>query len=101
MAVPDPPSGERFEYAGKFSPSGNRLVLGTTFARDSGFTRAMYVFDVGAKQLRPLMQWSYRDSGRHPLGLPDWLDESTLLLTQFDRATGLESSTIVRLPGLR
>ena len=100
VTVPDPPSGQRFEYGGRFSPSGNRLVLGTTFARDSGITRAIYVFDLGANQLTALAQWSYRESGRHPLGLPDWLDESTLLLTQFDRTTGLESSRIMRLRGL-
>jgi hypothetical protein len=98
VAVPDPPSGERFEYGGRFSPSGNRLVLGTTFARDSGVTRAIYVFDLDTKRLIALMQWSSRESGRHPLGVPGWLDESALLLTQFDRATGLESSTIMRLP---
>ena len=98
VAVPDPPLGEHFEYGGRFSPSGNRLVLGTTFARDSGVTRAIYVFDLATKQLTVLMQWSSRESGRHPLGLPGWLDESTLLLTQFDRATGLESSTMMRLP---
>lgn len=100
VAIPDPPPGERFIHGGAFSPKGDRLVLETTFARDSGFTRALYVFELGRRRLRPLTSWSFREGSRHPQGFPVWLDDSTLLLTQFDRATGLESSTIVRLPSL-
>jgi hypothetical protein len=96
--VPSPPAGERLDYAGRFSPSGDRLVLGTSFARDSGITRALYVFDLGARRLTRLAQWSFREGSRHPLGLPAWLDDLTLLLTRFDRGTGLESSALVRLP---
>jgi hypothetical protein len=98
LDVPDPPPGERLGYGGAFSPSGARLVLQTSFARDSGMTRALYVFDVVGRRLTPLTQWSFREGSRHPHGLPVWLDDSTLLLTQFDRGTGLESSTLVRLP---
>jgi hypothetical protein len=94
--IPDPSPGERLDYAGVFSPRGKRLVLGTTFARDSGITRALYVFDLAAERLTPLLRWSFREGTRHPHGLPAWLDDSTLLLTQFDRSTGLESSTLVR-----
>jgi Tol biopolymer transport system component len=96
--VPDPPPGERLEYAGAFSPDGDRLVLGTSFARDSGMTRALYLFALGEQRLTKLSEWSFRDGSRHPLGLPAWLDDSTLLLTRFDRGTGLESSALVRLP---
>jgi hypothetical protein len=96
--VPDPPPGERLDYRGAFSPSGDRLLLGTSFARDSGITRALYIFDVGARRLTRLIQWSYREGHQHPDGSPGaWLDESTLLLTQFDRGTKQESSTLVRL----
>jgi hypothetical protein len=96
--VPHPPPGERLDYGGSFSPSGERLVLGTSFARDSGITRALYVFALGATRLTPLLQWSFREGSRHPQGLPTWLDESTLLLDQLDRSTGLESSTLMRVP---
>jgi hypothetical protein len=100
IGVPDPPAGERLDYGGTFSPNGDRLVLGTSFARDSGVTRALYVFDLGARRLTPLMQWSVREDRRHPAGPPPaWLDDSTLLLTQFDRSTGLQSSTLLRLGG--
>jgi hypothetical protein len=101
VAIPDPPPGERFSHGGSFSPRGDRLVLETTFARDSGMTRALYIFELGIQRLTPITSWSFREAGRHPQGFPVWLDDSTLLLTQFDRATGLESSTIVRLPSLR
>jgi hypothetical protein len=99
--IPDPPAGERFSLGGAFSPGGDRLALETTFARDSGMTRALYIFELGVQRLTPITSWSFREAGRHPQGFPVWLDDSTLLLTQFDRATGLESSTIVRLPSLR
>ena len=96
--VPDLPTGQRFDYRGAFSPSGDCILLGTSFARDSGITRALYVFDVGARRLTRLMQWSHREGNRHPDGSPGaWLDESTLLLTQFDRNTRQESSMLVRL----
>jgi hypothetical protein len=101
VAIPDPPTGERFSHGGSFSPRGDRLVLETSFAADSGVTRALYVFEVGIGRLSPLTSWSFRERSRHPQGFPQWLDDSTLLLTQFDRVTGLESSTIVRLPSLR
>jgi hypothetical protein len=101
VAIPDPPPGERLVHGGAFSPSGDRLVLETIFARDSGITRALHVFELGTKRLTPLTSWSFREGSRHPQGLPVWLDDSALLLTRFDRATGLESSTIVRLPLLR
>jgi WD40-like Beta Propeller Repeat len=98
IEVPEPPAGERLDYRGAFSPSGNRLLLGTSFARDSGMTRALYVFDVDASRLTRLMQWSHREGNRHPDGSPGvWLDESTFLVTQFDRNTKLESSMLVRL----
>jgi hypothetical protein len=101
--IPDPPRGERLGYGGTFSPGGNRLVLGTWFERDSGVTRALYLFDLAARRLKPLMQWSAREGTRHPFPLgrfgPEWLDNSTLLVTQFDRSTGLESSTLLRLGG--
>ncbi len=98
--VPDPPPGERLSYGGSFSPSGNRLVLDTRFERDSGVTRALYVFDLGAKRLTRLLRWSIREGIRHPDGAPaSWLDDSTLLLNQVDRSTGLESSTLLRLGG--
>jgi hypothetical protein len=99
--VPGPPPGERLDHGGTFSPSGDRVVLGASVARDSGITRALYVFDLGAQRLTPLSRWSFREGSRHPHGLPEWLDDSTLLLTQFDRRTGLESSTLVRLPPAR
>jgi hypothetical protein len=99
--IPDPPSGERLDHGGVFSPRGDRLVLGTSFARDSGITRAQHVFDLDTKRLVALMQWSFRAGRRHPQGLPVWLDDSTLLLRWFDRDTGLESSTITRLPSRR
>jgi hypothetical protein len=99
--VPDPPPGERLDYGGAFSPSGNRLVLGTRFERDSGITRALYAFELGASRLTPLMRWSHREGSRHPEGAPpSWLDDSTLLLNQVDRRTGLESSTLLRLRGV-
>jgi hypothetical protein len=98
--VPDPPAGEHLSFGGTFSPSGNRLVLGTWFQRDSGVTRALYTFDLGTKRLTRLMQWSARESRRYPDGAPPaWLDDSTLLLNQLDRSTGLESSTLLRLRG--
>jgi hypothetical protein len=96
--IPDPPAGERLDYAGSFSPTNDRLLLSTSFARDSGITRAMYVYDIPAKRLTQLVKWSFRAGNRHPQGLPAWLDDSTLLVTQLDRVTGLESSTLVRLP---
>ncbi len=96
--IPDPPPGERLDHGGSFSPSGDRVVLGVSAARDSGITRALYVFDLGGRRLTPLARWSFREGSRHPQGLPAWLDDSTLLLTQLDRGTGLESSTLVRLP---
>jgi hypothetical protein len=99
--IPDPPRGEHLQHGATFSPRGDRLLLGTIFARDSGFTRALYVLDLGTERLTQLMQWSVREDRRHPAGigpgLASWLDDSTLLLTQFDRGTGLESSTLVRL----
>lgn len=98
--IPTPPPGERLDYGGAFSPSGNRLVLGASFARDSGITRALYVFDLAAKRLTPLVRWSFSEGTRHPHGLPAWLDDSTLLLTQLDHSTGLESSILVRLGGV-
>jgi hypothetical protein len=98
VAIPHPPPGERFIYGGVFSPKGDRLILETTFARDSGITRALYVFELATQRMTPLTSWSFRERNRHPHGFPAWLDDSTLLLTQFDRVTGLESSTIVRLP---
>lgn len=101
VTIPDPPPGERFIHGGAFSPSGDRLVLETTFARDSGITRALHVFELGTKRLTLLTSWSFREGSRHPQGFPEWLDDSSLLLTRFDRATGVESSTIVRLPSLR
>lgn len=100
VTIPDPPPGERLSYGGTFSPRGDRVVVETTFAPDSGIS-ALYLFELGTQRLRPLTRWSFREGARHPQGFPQWLDDSTLLLTQFDRATGLESSTIVRLPSLR
>jgi hypothetical protein len=100
-AIPDPPPGERFSHGGAFSPTGGRLALETTFARDSGITRALYVFELGVQRLMRLTSWSFREGTRHPQGFPEWLNDSTLLLTRFDRATGLESSTIVRLSAVR
>ena len=99
--VPDPPPGERLDHGGVFSPRGDRLVLGTSFVLDSGITRAHYVFDLETKRLAPLSRWSFREGSRHPQGLPVWLDDSTLLVSWFDRHTGLESSTLTRLPTRR
>jgi len=101
VAIPDPPPGERLSHGGMFSPSGDRVVVETTFAADSGVTRALYVFDIRRKRPTRLARWSFREGTRHPHGFPAWLDDSTVLLTQFDRVTGLESSTIGRLPSLR
>jgi hypothetical protein len=101
VAIPNPPPGERLSHGGVFSPRGDRVVVETTFAVDSGVTRALYVFDIRRKRLTRLGRWSFREGSRHPHGFPVWLDDSTLLLTQFDQVTGLESSTIVRLPALR
>jgi dipeptidyl aminopeptidase/acylaminoacyl peptidase len=99
--LPDPPPGERLSFGGTFSPGGDHVVLETTFARDSGVTRALYVFDLGAKRLTRLLQWSLRDSSpRLDTGPAAWLDDSTLLLTEFDRGTGMQSSTVLRLRGM-
>jgi hypothetical protein len=91
------PPGERLNYEGEFSPSGDRVVLGASAVRDSGITRALYVFDVDAKRLTQLERWSVREGTRYPHGVPAWLDDSTLLMTRLDRSTGAESSTLVRL----
>jgi hypothetical protein len=99
--VPDPPPGERLDHGGTFSPSGDLLVLSGSSTRDTGITRALYLFDLGTRRLTRFMQWSAREDGRRPRGFPTWLDDSTLLLTRFGRGTGLESSTLVRLPPSR
>jgi hypothetical protein len=96
--VPDPPTEERLTYSGTFSPRGDRVLLETTFARDSGATRALYVFDLGAKRLRRLVQWNLLQGSQRLDSSPAaWLDDSTLLLTEFDRTTGVESSALLRL----
>ena len=94
IAIPNPPPGQRFDYAGAFSPSGRQLLLGTSFAADSGMTRALYVFDIASRRLTPFLQWNFRESGRHPGGIPAWLDESTLLVSRSARGRDVESSVV-------
>ena len=96
--VPSPPAGQRLEHGGAFSPSGSRLVLGTSFVRDSGVTRALHGFDIDERRLTPLATWNLREGHRHPQGMPTWLDDSTLLLNRYDRRAQSKSSAIVRVP---
>ena len=96
--VPDPPPAERLDHGGEFSPSGERLVLGTSVAADSGITRALYVFDIDARRLTRIVQWSRREGSRHPQGIPEWLDDSTLLVTRVERRTGRSTSAMLQVP---
>jgi hypothetical protein len=101
VEVPGPPPGQRFDHGGAFSPSGSRLVLGTSFVRDSGITRALYVFDIDQRRLTPIATWSVREGHSHPEGIPAWLDDSTLLVDRYNRRTRTSSSASVRVPSVR
>jgi heat shock protein HslJ len=96
--VPDPPPAERLDHGGMFSPSGDRLVLGTSFMADSGITRALYVFDIDARRLTCIVKWNLREGSQHPQGIPEWLDDSTLLVTRAERRTGRSTSAMLRVP---
>ena len=98
IVVPNPPAGQRLDHGGAFSPSGRRLVLGTSFARDSGITRALYVLDIDERRLASIATWNLREGDRHPVGMPTWLDDSTLLVDRYDRRTRTRSSASVRVP---
>jgi hypothetical protein len=95
--IPPPPQGEMLVHGGAFSPSGERLLLETALEADSGITRTLYLYDLRSRRLDRLLRWNHREQDRTPVGLPRWLDDSALLLTRFDRTTGRESSTLLRL----
>jgi hypothetical protein len=97
--IPPPPRGETLLHGGAFSPSGERLLLETALEADSGITRALYLYDLRTRSLSPLLRWNHREEDRTPAGLPQWLDDSTLLLTRFDRTTHRATSSLVRLSG--
>jgi hypothetical protein len=95
--LPAPPSGEMLVHSGAFSPSGERLLLESALEADSGITRVLYLYDLRTRRLSPLLRWNHREQDRTPVGPPQWLDDSALLLTQRDRTSGVETSAIVRL----
>lgn len=99
--VPSPPAGQEYEHGGAFSPSGRRLILRTLFVRDSGITRALHVLDIDERRLTPIATWSLRVGHDHPEGVPTWLDDSTLLVSRYDRRTRTSSSATVRVPAPR